>query len=338
MMRRLNLKKGDTLSNMNSQLTKTIAILVLIAGLAFLPRLISDYWIYVLTLAFFYTVMAASWNLLGGYTGQFSLAHHTFAMFGAYGSALMMAKAGAPFWVSIPVVIVLTMILSAVLGALCLRVQGLYLALITWAFAEVCRNYIRLHYSFTGGDRGMDAPLLFETMKPLPYYYLFLVIAIVSIAFIALVMKSRVGFYLRAIRDDSIAARSMGVNIVRYKIVAFMLASGIAGMAGAFYAHSIGLISPIMGDFNEMAMIIIFVVIGGMRTQAGPVVGALSVRYLMELLREYAEIRIVILSAIVILVMRFYNGGLMELWRRTTKRFGRKSDGPVSAYEEVKNG
>ena len=93
-----------------------------------------------------------------------------------------------------------------------------------------------------------------------------------------------------------------------------------------------------MGDFNEMAMIIIFVVIGGMRTQAGPVVGALSVRYLMELLREHAEIRIVILSAIVILVMRFYNGGLMELWRRLTKRFGPKSDGPVSAYEDDENG
>jgi len=319
---------------MNSKTYKTIAIIVLILGLAGLPRLINDYWIYVLTLAFFYTVMAASWNLLGGYTGQFSLAHHTFAMIGAYGSALLMAKAGAPFWISIPVAIVLTVIVSALLGILCLRVQGLYLALITWAFAEVCRNYVRLHYSFTGGDRGLDVPLLFGTMKPLPYYYLFLVIAVLSIALIALVMRSRIGFYLRAIRDDSIAARSMGVNIVRYKVVAFMLASGLAGMAGAFYGHSIGLISPIMGDFNEMAMIVIFVVIGGMRTLAGPVVGALSIRYLMELLRDQAEIRIVILAAIVILVMRFYNGGLMEFWRRLNKRFWHKTDGPVSAYEE----
>ncbi len=323
---------------MNSKTYKTIAIIVLILGLTGLPRLISDYWIYVLTLSFYYTVMAASWNLLGGYTGQFSLAHHTFAMIGAYGSSLLMIKAGAPFWVSIPAVIVLTVMVSTLLGILCLRVQGLYLALITWAFAEVCRNYVRLHYTFTGGDRGLEAPLIFGTMKPLPYYYLFLGIAVFSIALIAIVMKSRVGFYLRAIRDDSIAARSMGVDIVRYKIVAFMLASGVAGMAGAFYGHSIGLISPIMGDFNEMAMIVIFVVIGGMRTQAGPVVGALSIRYLMELLREYAEIRIVILAAIVILVMRFYNGGLMEFWRRMTKRFGKKSDGPVSAYEETASG
>lgn len=113
-----------------------------------------------------------------------------------------------------------------------------------------------------------------------------------------------------------------------------MAASGIAGMAGAFYGHSIGLISPVMGDFNEMAMIIIFVVIGGMRTQAGPVVGAISVRYTMEILREYSEIRIVILTAVVILIMRFFNGGLMELFRRVKKWIRRDGEGPASAYQE----
>jgi len=312
---------------------KIASIAALVLMIVLLPHLISDYWIYVITIAFFYTIMAASWNLLGGYTGQFSLAHHTFAMLGAYGSSLLMVKAGFPFFLSIPTVILLTILVSAVLGILCLRVQGLYLALITWAFAEVARNYIRLDYMFTGGDRGMNTPLLFGTLKPLPYYFLFLIIAVFCIALIALVMKSRVGFYLRSIRDDPIAAQSMGVNIVRYKIIAFMLSSGMASMAGAFYGHSIGLISPIMGDFNEMAMIIIFVVIGGMRTQTGPIVGALSVRYLMELLREYAEIRIVILSAIVILVMRFYSGGLMQLWEQLRRWFERDADGPVSAYE-----
>ena len=123
----------------------------------------------------------------------------------------------------------------------------------------------------------------------------------------------------------------MGVNIVRYKILAFIVASGIAGMAGAFYGHSIGLISPVLGDFNDMAMIIIFVVIGGMRTQTGPIVGALTVRITMELLREQSEIRIIILSALVIIIMRFFNGGLMEFFRQTRKWFGREKE-PVSAY------
>jgi branched-chain amino acid transport system permease protein len=311
---------------------KNFGLIIAVAIALLLPVLISDYWQYVFTVAFFYAIMAASWNLLGGYTGQFSLAHHTFGMLGAYASALLMAKAGASFWLSIPAAIACTMMLSLLLGIVCLRVHGLYLALITWAFAEVIRNYLRMHYAFTGGDRGMDAPLLFGTLQPTPYYYFFLGLTLFCVALIAVLMRSRIGYYLRSIRDDAIAARSMGVNIVRYKVLAFIVASAIAGMAGAFYGHSIGLISPVLGDFNEMAMIIIFVVIGGMRTQTGPIVGAIAVRITMELLREQSEIRIIILSALVIIIMRFFNGGLMELVRRIRKWLGREKE-PVSAYE-----
>ena len=311
---------------------KIILLIIVIAVALILPAFISDYWQYVFTMAFFYAIMAASWNLLGGYTGQFSLAHHTFGMLGAYASSLLMTKAGAPFWLSIPAAIAFTMLLSLLLGIVCLRVHGLYLALITWAFAEVIRNYLRMHYAFTGGDRGLDAPLLFGTLQPKPYYYFFLGLTIFCVAIIAVLMRSRIGYYLRSIRDDAIAARSMGVNIVRYKVLAFIVASGIAGMAGAFYGHSIGLISPVLGDFYEMAMIIIFVVIGGMRTQTGPIVGAITVRLTMELLREHSEIRIIILSALVIIIMRFFNGGLMEFARRVRKWFDREKE-TVSAYQ-----
>lgn len=309
---------------------KIFGLVIVIAIALLLPVGLSDYWQYVLTVALFYVIMAVSWNLLGGYTGQFSLAHHSFGMIGAYTSTLLMAKAGAPFWLSVPAAIVLTGILSLILGIVCLRVAGLYLALITWAFAEVVRNYFRLHYAFTGGDRGLDSPLLFGTLQPTPYYYFFLGLTVFSIALIAVLMRSRIGYYLRAIRDDAIAARSMGVNIVRYKIFAFIMASVLAGMAGAFFGHTIGLISPVMGDFNEMAMIIIFVVIGGMRTQPGPVVGAIAVRITMELLRGQSEIRIILLSALVIIIMRFFNGGLMDLVRRVRKMIGREQE-PVSA-------
>jgi branched-chain amino acid transport system permease protein len=311
---------------------KILVAVIALATALVLPFFISDYWQYVFSVALFYAIMAASWNLLGGYTGQFSLAHHTFGMLGAYASALLMAKAGASFWLSVPAAIAFTMFLSLLLGIVCLRVHGLYLALITWAFAEVIRNYLRMHYAFTGGDRGLEAPLLFGTLQPTPYYYFFIGLTLCCVVLIALLMRSRVGYYLRSIRDDPIAARSMGVNIVRYKVLAFIVASGIAGMAGAFYGHSIGLISPVLGDFNEMAMIIIFVVIGGMRTQSGPIVGAITVRIAMELLREQSEIRIIILSALVIIVMRFFNGGLMELVRRVRSWVGKDKEA-VSAFQ-----
>ena len=324
--------KGTETKNMNRNLRNAFLIILLITVAAVLPNFLSDYWIYVLTIAFFYTIMASSWNLLAGYTGQFSLGHHTFAMIGAYTSTLLMVKAGMPFEIGIPSGIVLTIFISFLLGLICLRVRGIYLALITWAFAEVVKNYIRLHFTFTGGDRGLTSPLLFHTMKPTPYYYLFLGLTVFSVLLIAVIMHSRIGYYLRSIRGDDIAARSMGVNIVRYKIFAFMVASGLAGMAGVFYGHFIGLVSPMMGDFNEMAMIIIFVVIGGMRTLSGPITGTITVRVLMELLRKYSEIRIVILSAIVILIMRFFRGGLTEFVKQLKALF--KSTEAVTVFEE----
>jgi branched-chain amino acid transport system permease protein len=317
---------------------RNIALLAILILLALLPLAVSDYWRYVFTIAFYYSIMASSWNLLAGYTGQFSMGHHTFAMIGAYTSTLLMSRAGAPFWVSIPSALVVAALISFVLGVVCLRVYGIYLALITWAFAEVATSYVRLAYSFTGGDRGLDSPLLFGTMKPLPYYYLFLGLAVISAVLITALMHSRIGYYLKSIREDEIAARSMGVNITRYKILAFIIASTLAGMAGAFYGHSLGLISPMMGNFNEMAMIIIFVVIGGMRTLSGPIAGAITVRILMDLLREYSEIRIVILSAIVIILMRFFSGGMTEMFKRAQKLIRRGSNAPASAYDENKSG
>lgn len=315
---------------------KFSGLLLLLLVAIFLPFFMIDYWIYVFSIAYYYTIMAASWNLLGGYTGQFSLGHHTFALIGAYTSTLMILKAGIPLWMGILSGTILTIIVSFVLGFLCLRVRGIYLALITWAFAEVVRIYIRMDYVFTGGDRGLFAPLFFGTMKPLPYYYLFLGVSVFAIILIAAIMRSRIGYYFRAIRNDEVAARAMGVNTVRWKVFAFMVASGLAGLAGAFYGHSIGLISPVLGEFNEMAMIIIFVVIGGMRTQAGPVLGAISIRYLMDLLREWSEIRIIILSAIVIIIMRFFNGGLMELFKRAKQWVQQKGiKEPVPAYPQI---
>jgi branched-chain amino acid transport system permease protein len=113
-----------------------------------------------------------------------------------------------------------------------------------------------------------------------------------------------------------VAAQAMGVNLVRWKVFAFMVASVFASVAGTLYGHFTGLISPVSGDFYEMALIIIFVVIGGMRSQAGPAVGALSIRYLAEILKKWPEVRMILLSLAVIVIMRLFNGGLMEFLRR----------------------
>lgn len=301
-----------------------------------LPFFLADYWIYSLTITFYYVVMAVTWNLLGGYTGQFSLSHHTFAVIGSYTSALLITTTGIPLWMGMAVSWMANGIISVLLGILCLRMRGIYLALTTWAFAEIVKTYIRMDFEFTGGDRGLKTLLFFKTMNPLPYYYLFLAFAVLTIVVIAIIMRSRIGYYLRAIRNDEVAAQAMGVNTVRWKVFAFMVASLFASMAGTLYGHFTGLISPVSGEFYEMALVIIFVVIGGMRSQAGPVVGAVSVRFLAEVLKKWPEVRMVLLAAAVILIMRFFNGGLMEFLRLGYQRIlKRKEKQPVSAYQKT---
>jgi len=288
-----------------------------------------------MTITFYYVVMAITWNLLGGYTGQFSLSHHTFALIGSYTSALLMIKTGIPLWLGMASSWIFNAFVSVLLGILCLRMRGIYLALTTWAFAEIVKTYIRMDFEFTGGDRGLKTALFFKTMNPLPYYYLFLVFAVLTIIVIVFIMRSRIGYYLRTIRNDEVAAQAMGVNTVRWKVFAFMVASFFASIAGTLYGHFTGLISPVTGDFYEMALIIIFVVIGGMRSQAGPVVGTLSVRFLAEVLKKWPELRMVILATAVILIMRFFNGGLMEFIRQGYQRIQKWKKGqPVSVYQK----
>jgi branched-chain amino acid transport system permease protein len=210
--------------------------------------------------------------------------------------------------------------------------RGIYLALTTWAFAEIVRTYIRMDFEFTGGDRGLIVPFLFRTAQPLPYYYLFAAFSAVAIAVIAMIMRSRIGFYLRSIRNDEMAAQTMGVNTVRWKVFAFVTASVLAGVAGALHGHFTGLVSPVSGDFYEMALIIIFVVIGGLRSQTGPVVGAISIRYLAEVLKKWPEVRMILLALAVILIMRFFNGGLMELLGTGARRLRGGGRGSPPAY------
>lgn len=318
-----------------SYFVSTVLLLIALA----LPFFLTDYWIYALTLTYYYVVMAVTWNLLGGYTGQFSLSHHTFAVIGSYTSALLIIHTGMPLWTGMLSSWIFNAIISVLLGILCLRMRGIYLALTTWAFAEIVKTYIRMDFEFTGGDRGLKTALFFNTINPLPYYYLFLGFAVLTIIVIALIMHSRIGYYLRAIRNDEVAAQTMGVNIVRWKVFAFMAASVFASIAGTLYGHFTGLISPVSGEFYEMALIIIFVVIGGMRSQAGPVVGAVSVRFLAEVLKKWPEVRMVILAAAVILTMRFFNGGIMEFARRVVQRTKKgQSTEPVSAFERKELG
>jgi branched-chain amino acid transport system permease protein len=208
------------------------------------------------------------------------------------------------------------------LGSLCLRMRAIYLALATWAFAESVRLLVAVEYQITRGDLGLATPLLFGTPRATPYFYLFLGLALAALLVGREIVHSRVGAYLRAIRDDEEAAATMGVDTFKWKRFAFVVSAVFAAVAGAFQGHYIGLLSPTPMKFNEMATVIIMVIVGGLRTFAGPALGAVFIEVLSELLRGWGEIRMVLFALLVIAVVRVYPAGLVGLLRALGERVG----------------
>ena len=301
------------------------------AALAWVPWAASEYHTHVLVTSLYYVVLAIGWNLLAGYTGQFSLAHHTFAGIGAYTSALLVLYARAPILVGVGAGVVVAAAAGYGLGTLCLRMRAIYLALATWAFAESVRLLITVEYGITRGDLGLRAPFLFATPRPTPYYYLFLALALGAILAARQLIDSRIGAYMRAIRDDEEAAAVMGVDTLKWKRFVFAISAVFAAVAGGFQGHYVGLLSPTPMKFNEMAMVVVMVIVGGLRTFGGPILGAVLIEVLSEALRAWGEIRMVLFALFVIVIARGYPSGLDGIfraaWRRTAmvKNTGRSS-------------
>jgi len=283
------------------------------AALAWLPWAVSEYQTHVFTTSLYYVILAIGWNLLAGYTGQFSLAHHTFAGIGGYTSALLVLYAKVPLLAGIAAGVAVAAVAGYGLGTLCLRMRAIYLALTTWAFAESVRLFITVEYQITRGDLGLATPFLFGTPRSMGYYYLFLGLAVAAVAAAWHIVHSRVGVYMRAIRDDEEAAAVMGVDTFKWKRFVFAVSAVFAATAGGFQAHYVGLLSPTPMKFNEMAMIVIMVIAGGLRTFPGPILGAIVIELAFEWLRAWGEVRMVLFALLVIVIARAYPSGLAGL-------------------------
>ncbi|HEU4367252.1 MAG TPA: branched-chain amino acid ABC transporter permease [Methylomirabilota bacterium] len=272
----------------------------------------------------YYVVLAVGWNLLAGYTGQFSLAHHTFAGIGAYTSALLVLYAKVPLVLGIASGVVVAAAIGYGLGTLCLRMRAIYLALATWAFAESVRLLVTVEYQVTRGDLGLATPFLFGTPRSKGYYYVFLALAVAAVLAAWQIVHSRVGVYMRAIRDDEEAASVMGVNTFKWKRFVFAASAVFAATAGGVQGHYVGLLSPTPMKFNEMAMIVIMVIVGGLRTFTGPILGAVFTELLFEWLRAWGEVRMVLFALLVIVVARVYPAGLAGVAQAAGRRLAER--------------
>ena len=294
--------------------------IVLLAGL---PFLLNGYQIQVVTFGYFWVMLGISWNILAGYTGQFSLAQHAFATLGSYSSAAAVLALGLPPPVGIAVGALVAALLGYGLGWVTLSMRGIYFAIATWAFAESVRIVIAVNPRITRGDMGLPVPFLFDTPDPFPYYYVFFAASMLTLLLNWWLLRTRVGYRMRAIRDDQELAVASGVDVVKWKRLVFMLSTALAGLAGGLYGHTVGLLSPNQAQFSQMAFVIIAVVLGGFRTLWGPVIGGLLAQGLSEALRISQEWRLVIFALLVIVVVRVYPPGIMGGLYVLAERFRR---------------
>jgi branched-chain amino acid transport system permease protein len=299
-------------------LTVIVAVMVGVA----IPLLLRAYWLHVAIMALFYALLASSWTMLAGFAGQFSFATMALAGIGSYTSALLAIKFHLPMWLGIISGALMAALVGLLIAVLVLRMSGPYLALFTIAFSELVRITLNAEYQFTRGDMGLTVPHLYPTVSKIPYYFTILILLACSLLIMGLLLRSRYGLFFRAIREHEEAASAMGVNIVRYKIMAFVISSFFAGLAGGFFAHYVGTLTPnsIM-EIPRMGLVIAMSVIGGIESLAGAVAGAILVEFLQEYLRELEMWRFVIFGLALVLILRFSQNGLIyPIYQRLAAR------------------
>lgn len=273
-------------------------------------------------------MLAVSLNLVTGFLGELSLGHAGFMSIGAYSSALISIALSNTFP---PVLAFFTALICGgisaaffgfLIGVPVLRLRGDYLAIVTLAFGEIIKSIIN-YLKITGGSKGLSKIPLYSDYKNFTVVF---VIMVITIVLISNLIDSRDGRAIKSIRDNDIAAESIGINISRYKVMAFVIAAGFAGIAGALYAHNVGIIKPGIFDYNKSIEILVFVVLGGMGNIPGSIISAIILTLLPEFLRGADNLRM-LLYAIVLIVMMIFNNSKFKSGlslNRTFRKLGRE--------------
>lgn len=299
------------------------------------PLLLETYWLHVIIIAYFYALLASSWALLAGYAGQFSFGHMAFMAIGGYTTGLLGRYLNTSPVLGIIIGTLMAGLTGLVIGALVLRFKAAYLALFTIAFSEILRMILNGESDITRGDQGLSVAPLYgqEIISRVPYYYTMLAVLVICILLMYWLANSRIGLFLRAIREDEEAAAARGVDVVRYKIITFVITSMIAGIAGGFFAHYITLLTPNIMIIPQMGLVIAMAIVGGVESLIAAAVGGIIIQVGLEVLREFGDWRLVIFGALLILTLRFARNGLIApLIQRITRSAPRAELRTASPY------
>jgi branched-chain amino acid transport system permease protein len=306
-------------------MSRRAALAALVVALLLWPWVAPRYFVYLASLVIVNAIVAIGLNLLSGYTNQLSFGHAGFLAIGAYAAALLTLHApalGAP--VTLLAAGLLTALVGVALGIPCLRLEGLYLTMATLAFGFVVTEAILNLDGLTRGADGMRVAAAslgpWRLGSDVTRYYLTVAVAIVMVVLAVNVVRTRTGRAFLAIRESEIAAQASGVNVAAYKTVAFALSAFYTGVAGGLFAFVVGFLSPDAFDVFLSVDFVTMIILGGLGSVPGSIVGALVVTVLHDSLAGFQNYRPLIFGAVLVLVMLFLPGGLASALARVGAR------------------
>lgn len=255
-------------------------------------------------------ILAVSLNLTTGFLGELTLGHAGFMSVGAYAGAIFSLYTNLPYFPGFLLALLIGGTVAAIFGFIIgvpvLRLKGDYLAIVTLAFGEIIRSVIT-NLEITGGASGLNNIPMYTS------YISVYVVAVITILLITNLINSRHGRAICSIREDYIAAESVGISLTNYKILAFVMAAFFAGIAGVLYSHNLGFVQAKTFDYNKSIEILVIVVLGGMGSIKGSIISAIIITVLPELLRGLDDYRMLI-YAVVLIAMMLFNASKTKEW------------------------
>lgn len=300
---------------------KLLAVFCAIVLLTLPFTVANSYILHIFITVCIYIVLALSLNLVTGYAGQLVLGHAAFYGIGAYAGALLMLHFHINFFIALLLSAAITAVFGFLLGLPALRLRGDYLAIVTLGFGEIVRLVFVNWKDVTRGPAGLPgipSPELFgiTITGRIAFYYMALIIAILTIFFMMRLINSGIGMAMQTVKDDEIAADAIGIQPKKYKLMAFVLSSAMAGFIGCFYGSYLSYISPTAFVYNTSMTILTMVVLGGLGSIMGSILGAGVLVIIPEALRFLNDYRMLIFGALMVFMMIYKPEGFWGVSRR----------------------
>ncbi|MGD9942669.1 MAG: ATP-binding cassette domain-containing protein [Burkholderiaceae bacterium] len=302
--------------------TQLVCIIAAIAILACAPWVLPNYQLHTLTTAGLFVMLSSGLNLIHGFVGRLSLGHTAFYGLGGYAAGLIAVKGGG-LLLTLPAAIVVTVLAGLAIGRVTLRFRGAHFVLVTLAFAAILHLLANNLVDLTGGPMGLSGiatPLLHQAAgdwrlfgSKASFYWLVLALDVIAVYIVWRIVHSPLGDAMIAIREDENLAEAVGIDEYKYSMLAFVTGAAMAGVAGAVYAHYVSFISPEIFHFNIMIMILVMVILGGVGTISGPIIGSVLVVILLEALRLHESLREPIFGAVLVGATLLFPQGLVPL-------------------------